>query len=344
MTDGPPETGNRTAKSRHPLHPEGPQLRARMHALGMSDPSQTDEPALRELYAFWLERRNAQGRFHYADFDVTELPPHLLPQLYLIKVEPEARRFQVRIAGEQVVRLSGTNATGLYVDEMPGNERAQERMEFCLDHDLPYVATDALTWGAFDYKSFSICVLPLHDDADRITYLLALFCVHGLCEPITRNVHAALRSSNLPKVDSEVHDAAFAYWLSKRPGRGIPLRRDIDPLEIPQLLKHLVILDVLREPLDFRYRLIGDYVQAHFRAGLKGQSFREVEGKGPGSTLWDGVRKVVETGIPRYGRASYAGPEPDIDTVNDLLLPLSEDGRTVSQILMVAEFLRRAAA
>jgi hypothetical protein len=60
------------------------------------------------------------------------------------------------------------------------------------------------------------------------------------------------------------HDAppiareALAYWEGKLSGRPMPTRRDFDPVfEIPHLLPWIMLVDVLREPLDFRYRLIG---------------------------------------------------------------------------------------
>ncbi len=319
---------------------DAPRLRARMRALGLADPSQASDPTLRDLYEFWLSRRDRHGRFHFARFDVTELPRHLLPQLYLIKVEPGTRRFAVRIAGQRVIDLSGTNAGGRYIDEIPGADRSQARMEFCLDTGLPYMATDALTWGAYDYKSYSVCVLPLHDDVGQIAYFLAAVCVHGMDEPVTRNAHAALRSSNLPRVESRLHEAAFECWLGARAGRPMPRSADIDLLARPEFSPYLVLVEVLRDPLDFRYRAIGALVRSHLEPRLLGHSMREPAGPGPESGLWRSFETVVETGIPRYGRTPYTGSERDVECVADLLLPLSGDGDTVSQILLVADFQR----
>jgi len=44
----------------------------------------------------------------------------------------------------------------------------------------------------------------------------------------------------------------YAYWLSKRLEGGPPRRRDLDPIEIPDLLPILHLIDVLWEPLRFR--------------------------------------------------------------------------------------------
>ena len=56
----------------------------------------------------------------------------------------------------------------------------------------------------------------------------------------------------------QIVQEALAYWESKRSGRRMPARRDFDPVfEVPRLLPWIVLVDVLHEPLDFRFRLIG---------------------------------------------------------------------------------------
>jgi hypothetical protein len=47
-----------------------------------------------------------------------------------------------------------------------------------------------------------------------------------------------------------------AYWRHKATGRPMPCRADLDPIEIPQLLPHVMLVDVLRSSR-YRYRLIG---------------------------------------------------------------------------------------
>ena len=53
----------------------------------------------------------------------------------------------------------------------------------------------------------------------------------------------------------------YSHWLSKRRGRDMPCRADIDPLEIPtEIWPHTMLLDVLWESgaPRFRYRRVGD--------------------------------------------------------------------------------------
>ncbi|MBT6285663.1 MAG: PAS domain-containing protein [Rhodospirillaceae bacterium] len=66
------------------------------------------------------------------------------------------------------------------------------------------------------------------------------------------------REETLDFKSSIVKDC-YSYWRGKVIGDRLPSRSDIDPVDIPKLMPHAVILDVRREPeLDFRYRLIGN--------------------------------------------------------------------------------------
>jgi hypothetical protein len=53
-----------------------------------------------------------------------------------------------------------------------------------------------------------------------------------------------------------------AYWRGKASGTALPTRAQIDPIELPRHLGHLLLVDVLREPLRLKYRLIGSAITA----------------------------------------------------------------------------------
>lgn len=133
---------------------------------------------------------------------------------------------------------------------------------------------------------------------------------------------------------------AFAYWQGKCAGRSMPARRDIDPVEMPRLLPYIMLIDVLPAPLDFRYRLIGTEVRAIVARDYTGLCFSEVPGKGRGSVVWGNCEEVVLTKAPLSRSPPYVGPERHLRRCANVLLPLSEDGREVSMILLVASFER----
>ncbi|HVT51109.1 MAG TPA: PAS domain-containing protein [Dongiaceae bacterium] len=49
----------------------------------------------------------------------------------------------------------------------------------------------------------------------------------------------------------------LAYWESKRRGRVMPGRDDIDPTELVKYLPYISIIDVVEDPRRFVYRLVG---------------------------------------------------------------------------------------
>ncbi|MEQ8332152.1 PAS domain-containing protein [Nisaea sp.] len=56
-----------------------------------------------------------------------------------------------------------------------------------------------------------------------------------------------------PQLEDRLNDL-IAYWRGKRSGDRLPARRDIDPVDIPDLLPHIGLIDVIGEGTDFRYR------------------------------------------------------------------------------------------
>jgi len=133
---------------------------------------------------------------------------------------------------------------------------------------------------------------------------------------------------------------AYGYWLSKREGRLMPSRSDIDPVEIPALLPYVMLIDVVPEPLDFRYRLIGTAARNIMRRDYTGLLFSELAGKGAGSVLWHGCELVVRSKMPISMSPPYVGAEPSLKECENVLLPLSDDRVGVTMIFKVISFER----
>jgi hypothetical protein len=134
---------------------------------------------------------------------------------------------------------------------------------------------------------------------------------------------------------------AYGYWQGKRQGRLMPSRSDIDPVEIPALLPYVMLIDVVPEPLDFRYRLIGTAARNIMRRDYTGLLFSEIAGKGKGSVLWSGCELVVRSKAPISMSPPYVGTEPSLKDCENVLLPLSDDRVGVTMIFKVISFARR---
>jgi hypothetical protein len=67
-----------------------------------------------------------------------------------------------------------------------------------------------------------------------------------------------------------------AYWRGKAAGAALPLRKDIDPLELKEHLGSLNIIDCLPGLADFRYRLIGTHIAQAYGRDSTGKTVREL--------------------------------------------------------------------
>ena len=130
---------------------------------------------------------------------------------------------------------------------------------------------------------------------------------------------------------------ALAYWRTKLGDRAMPSRRDIDPAEIPQLLPYVMLTDVLSDPLDFRYRLIGTGIRGISWNDYTGKRYSEVPGKGQGSVVWAHCVEVVRSKTPLVAATPYIGPDQHVSCCETLLLPLSQNGSDVNMILQVVD-------
>jgi len=129
----------------------------------------------------------------------------------------------------------------------------------------------------------------------------------------------------------------YDYWLRKGAGKAVPARADIDPLDIPQLLANVFLMDVTPgTPRRFRFRLVGTRIT-------------ELEGEMTNRFLDELVPGVSGTAMGRHyedaveGRISVRQEtlhwrERGYITYDVLLLPLSSDGRTVDMLLGLARY------
>ncbi len=135
----------------------------------------------------------------------------------------------------------------------------------------------------------------------------------------------------------------FRYWQSLRKGRLLPSRADIDPADIPHLLPHVMLTDVLPDGR-YRYRLVGTEMDRSFGACLTGHTLEEVMFGGYLAYITGLYDRAVREKKPLYSSSRYGGG----DGTNPLYtkritLPLSSDGERVDMVFSVQVFLRPSA-
>jgi len=138
-----------------------------------------------------------------------------------------------------------------------------------------------------------------------------------------------------------VIDQALAYWNRIRAGRPMPARADLSPGDIPKLLPCVILMDVLHEPLDFRYRLIGTEIDRICHRNYKGAKMSELPDKRSPNPIWQHHQEAVETRAPVRRALSYVGPDGDVMRVEHCVLPFSDSGKTVDHLLVAVDVERR---
>jgi hypothetical protein len=131
----------------------------------------------------------------------------------------------------------------------------------------------------------------------------------------------------------------YDYWRSRCGRGGYPSRRDIDPIDIPDLLPNIFLLDVVGDAQDFVFRLAGTLVEDAFSMPLRGKSITEIQ-KAAGTPIPVAHHvEVARGGGPRYREGEMLVAGRDHWKIHRLLLPLASDGRSVDVLMGGAVFL-----
>jgi hypothetical protein len=157
-------------------------------------------------------------------------------------------------------------------------------------------------------------------------------------------------SSRLSGVSSEVDPQNLEqpvlrflkdYWEGKRAGRALPSRADIKPVEMKEHLGWIILVDVLPDVDDFRYRMIGSRVTQYFLQDSTGKTISETFAQF-GEAAVNGALAVHRKSardrvvLRSHGGAGWLGRSfLDFDA---LYLPLSDDGTNVNMILSAFTF------
>lgn len=120
-----------------------------------------------------------------------------------------------------------------------------------------------------------------------------------------------------------------AYWDDQRGDRMMPARIDIDPTDLPRLLSRLILADVLDDPLRFRFRVVGTDLERRLGRRMTGET---VGADTPAFYRPYCTCCVEARPTHEYARYDF-GPDEKPGEFERLLLPLSDDGDRVSQIL-----------
>ena len=138
-----------------------------------------------------------------------------------------------------------------------------------------------------------------------------------------------------PKLQ-RLHD----YWRGKKRGDKLPARGDLDPLDIPELLGSVILIDVVRQDGGFRYRfrLIGTEYTEKTRRDFTGEWLDEVLGADRIEDLFSAFEEMIRTREPHHWRRTMSVPGRQHIGFERLFCPLAEDGENVDMFIGVFVF------
>jgi hypothetical protein len=124
----------------------------------------------------------------------------------------------------------------------------------------------------------------------------------------------------------------YDYWCRLKRGRRFPERTEIDPLDFKFALGHVMLVDVLRDPLRFRVRLHGTELAQQANYELTNKMLDELPISDFRDYVLERCRNLVETARPmRVGHKRDLGNKRL--SYEAVWLPFSSDQKQVDMLM-----------
>jgi Uncharacterized protein conserved in bacteria len=132
---------------------------------------------------------------------------------------------------------------------------------------------------------------------------------------------------------ARAHEELYAYWARLRRKGRLPSRGDIRPDDFKRLLPTISLIEVDREPLDFRLRLAGTGLYNVYGREITGRRLAEVYNASAADYWRRELGDLVQTKRPAVGVHSLAWRGAAHISILWLRLPLASNGEDVDMIL-----------
>jgi hypothetical protein len=123
-------------------------------------------------------------------------------------------------------------------------------------------------------------------------------------------------------------------WEKRRRGRTLPARSDFDPLDLKYMMGKLLLVDILREPLRFRFRLIGTELVKRIGVDVTGKMLDDYPDPEFREHMRERYTAAVTTRQPLGSSQTRLVLDGRLRRYEALLLPLASDGETVDMLMI----------
>jgi len=137
----------------------------------------------------------------------------------------------------------------------------------------------------------------------------------------------------------------YSFWQSKIGATGIPLRTDIDPIQLrawlPSVLLAQARFDDTGTAIDFFFRVAGAFAGERYGRDLTRRHLSEVSLDHQNANILANFQVPIETRRPAYSINRFLDDTGVLRSFETLLLPLSSDGQACDMVLGVVMPLRK---
>lgn len=128
--------------------------------------------------------------------------------------------------------------------------------------------------------------------------------------------------------------AVFAHWRAARDGKALPAWTDYHLDALPsEAVPWCAVVDVISDPLDFKYRFFGTKRWEMQGDEFTGRSVREIQPASFAEKAFGELRTVVERKQPIHVATMCLPPHEDPVHFDVLRLPLGDDGEGVRHVV-----------
>jgi len=142
----------------------------------------SDDGFLLALHAYWEQKRAGRTLPDRADIDPVEMPPRLLPYLFIVEYANISARWRYRLMGTEMVERLGADLTGRYLDEalggrycnylVPLNAEVRRRRQ-------PIYTESTLTGADGGVLLTRRMLVPLANGGEEVAMILGAQTYHG---------------------------------------------------------------------------------------------------------------------------------------------------------------------
>ncbi|MFD2203981.1 PAS domain-containing protein [Kiloniella antarctica] len=134
--------------------------------------------------------------------------------------------------------------------------------------------------------------------------------------------------------------ALYEYWLSIHPSdTSLPGRQHLDPVDIPNLLPNVWLVDIFQDPIRFKFRLFGTAHVEAMKHDYTGRWIDEVYPNFLASSTYPDYMNLAENAQPSYRIGPASFHIPDYKSIERVMLPLAHNGKSVDMILALTVYL-----